>query len=203
MLSSNEVNRTIHNLIATALFDERVPAKLLHLFGGVSVQDCGIVCQMEKLATIKGDILGSVVLNSCNVPAFKAARTVFNVIAIDLVNRILRIVKYVKMYRKGHNDSGYFHREFKLARLVLSIDRRHNWLSQMTVERLCAAVNGLNTYCSEASLQRSHTSELLNDFRSHVSNRPRRKIHKAHEQQRSTHVRTHAGLKGLQAGIHR
>ena len=187
MLPEQE-NRVIRRLIASALYEKRIPDKRLHLFGGISKVDCDILHQLEKLATIGVSINGFVELNNGRTPAFKAARTVFSVLAVDLVDQLNRIIRYASSGQRGLYDNRWFYKEFKIARLVLSIDRRWNWLSQMTIERLCAAVKGLNTYCPDASLQRSHTSELLSDFRNHVSHRPKRKIYKPNAQQQRTHL---------------
>ena len=175
---SDDVNEHIYDLIATAIFEERIPKKRLDLFVGISAEDCDIIKQLEKLGSVGVRIEGHVVINEHKTPAFKAARCVFNIISINLVHRLEHIVWLIVNKKIERNDRPEIKKEFKIARLVLSIDRRWNWLSQLTVERLCAAVKGLNMYCSDASLQRSHTSELLHDFRNHTQNRPKRKTHK-------------------------
>lgn len=173
----DQINGDIHDLIATAIYENRIPENRLELFNGISAEDRCIVKQLEKLGVVGVKIIGSVVINGDGVHAYKAARTVFNIISINLIQRLEHIAWLAVNRRVEDDDRSEIKKEFKIARLVLSIDRRWNWLSQLTVERLCAAVKGLNMYCSETSLQRSHTSELLHDFRDHTRSRPKKTTH--------------------------
>lgn len=158
---------TVRAVVAAALAERLIPANRLHLFQGVRPEE-GIVESLEKLASVDGELEGEV----AGKESFKVARSVTSLIAVEVATRLehgLANVVAGAVTQQGRTD---LFRGLKLARLLLSIDRKRNWYPQLTLERWVHALRQLNSVCSNDQGVLTIGPELLADIRSWLQAKP-------------------------------
>jgi hypothetical protein len=170
----------VRRTVAAALAARMIPANRLHLFQGVE-PDGGIVEALEHLAALDGEIVGQV----SGKEAFKVARSVTGLIAVEVADRLERGVANVQAGAVDQQSRNDVFSALKLARLLLSIDRKRNWFPQLTLERWVHALRRLSSVCSNDRKVVTIGSDLLVDIRSWLQAKPAKPT--SHEPEEKEH----------------
>lgn len=157
----------VRKVVAGALYARLIPANRLHLFEGITPEP-GIFEAVEKLAAIDGEIIGSL----SGKWAFKTARSVTSLMGAEIATRLDQGAVAVKAGAVDQQLNGRVLSSLKMARLLLSIDRKRNWLPQLTLERWIHALRQLNSVCSADSKVLTIGPDLLADIRTWLQAKP-------------------------------
>lgn len=157
----------VRQLIATALYKRMVPADRVHLFDHTKPADYGILEVLGHIAALPLDLTGEIQGRE----VYKVARSVCSFIFIDVARRLEVSSKIGTL---GSDDMNRLIGSLKLARLLLTIDRKRNWFPQLTVERTCAALRNLTRSCKGDTRVIPITAELLSDFSAWLRVKPRK-----------------------------
>lgn len=157
----------VRQVVAAALASRLIPANRLHLFQGIEPEE-GIGDALGRLAALDGEITGKV----ADKEAFKVARSVTSLIAVEVANRLERGLASVQAGVVSDAGRSAVFSGMKLARLLLSLDRKRNWFPQLTLERWAHTLRQLNSVCSADRGVITQGPELLSDLRSWLQAKP-------------------------------
>lgn len=123
---------------------------------------------LEKLAALDGDLAGTVM----GKEAYKVARSVTGLIAVEVATRLELGLANVQAGEVTQPFRNHVFSALRLARLLLSIDRKRNWFPQLTLERWVFALRRLNCVCSDDPKVITIGPDLLADIRSWLQAKP-------------------------------
>lgn len=158
----------VRRLVASAIDARLIPANRLHLFQGITPEP-GIFLALNSLAAIEGEITGSVL----GKEAFKTARSVTSLLAVEIATRLEQgVASATDEFLSDSQARERLLSAMRMARVLLSIDRKRNWFPQLTLERWIHALRRLNSVCSSDHKVLTIGPDLLADIRSWLQAKP-------------------------------